>query len=390
MMDAAERDLFAASLGRATGAHTGSALDAALDELGWADALAADPAAAVSLLFEHQGRATATSSALSRVILASLGLDVASGLVLPALGRTDPPGELAGDRLTVRGLALAGPRRLDIGAEVAAGADAGGAADPGAAAAGDGTGPSGGSAGGASAGGRSPGSGGSAGGGSGGGVPAGGGSGGGGQSRSAVVVARAGAGAVVVAMVATGELELRAVAGLDPALGLVEVVGEGLQVTAAPEPAPAGWTDAVAAGQRALAHELIGVARTMLGLAREHALDRVQFGRPIGAFQAVRHRLAEALVAIDAADAAADDAWDDGSPGAAARAKAVAGRSARTTARHCQQVLAGIGFTTEHPLHRSVRRALVLDQLLGAASTLTRQLGEELLASRRLPAPVPL
>jgi alkylation response protein AidB-like acyl-CoA dehydrogenase len=104
----------------------------------------------------------------------------------------------------------------------------------------------------------------------------------------------------------------------------------------------------------------------------------------------VRHRLAETLVAIEAAEAAAGDAWDDGSPGAAARAKAVAGRSARTAARHCQQVLAGIGFTTEHPLHRSVRRALVLDQLLGAASTLTRQLGEELLASRRLPALVPL
>ena len=46
-------------------------------------------------------------------------------------------------------------------------------------------------------------------------------------------------------------------------------------------------------------------------------------------------------------------------------AKAVAGRQARTTARHCQQVLAGIGFTTEHPLHHYVRRTLVLDALLG-------------------------
>ena len=58
-------------------------------------------------------------------------------------------------------------------------------------------------------------------------------------------------------------------------------------------------------------------------------------------------------------------------------------------ARHCQQVLAGIGFTTEHPLHLFVRRTIVLDQLLGAGSVLTRQLGADILrqrhAARRLP-----
>ena len=70
--------------------------------------------------------------------------------------------------------------------------------------------------------------------------------------------------------------------------------------------------------------------------------------------------------------------------------KALAGRGARTTARHCQQVLAGIGFTTEHPLHRYVRRILVLEQLLGATRTLTRDLGNELLRTRQLPAPLPL
>ena len=59
-------------------------------------------------------------------------------------------------------------------------------------------------------------------------------------------------------------------------------------------------------------------------------------------------------------------------------------------ARHCQQVLAGIGFTTEHPLHRYVRRVLVLDQLLGDARSLTRRLGEDLLARRSLPSILPL
>ena len=71
-------------------------------------------------------------------------------------------------------------------------------------------------------------------------------------------------------------------------------------------------------------------------------------------------------------------------------AKAVAGRSARVAARHCQQVLAGIGFTTEHPFHRYVRRVLVLEQLLGSTRALTADLGREILDDRRLPTQVPL
>jgi alkylation response protein AidB-like acyl-CoA dehydrogenase len=123
----------------------------------------------------------------------------------------------------------------------------------------------------------------------------------------------------------------------------------------------------------------------MLRLARDHAVERVQFGRPIGSFQAVRHRLADTFVAVEAAAAALDAAWDEPSPTTAAMAKAVAGRSARTAARHCQQVLAGIGFTTDHPLHLHVRRAIVLDELLGSARTLTAELGRDILRTRRLP-----
>ncbi len=60
-----------------------------------------------------------------------------------------------------------------------------------------------------------------------------------------------------------------------------------------------------------------------------------------------------------------DAAWLDREPQTAAVAKATAGRGARVAARHCHQVLAGIGFTTEHPFHRCVRRILLLEQLLG-------------------------
>jgi alkylation response protein AidB-like acyl-CoA dehydrogenase len=179
-------------------------------------------------------------------------------------------------------------------------------------------------------------------------------------------------------------LTVRAVDGIDPSFGLVEVTGDfGAD-------ASGDWPAAVAAGQRALAHELVGASRAMLSLARDHAVERVQFGRPIATFQAVRHRLAESLVAIEGADAAAGAAWDVESPVTAAAAKAVAGRSARIVAKHCQQVLAGIGFTTEHPFHRYLRRVLVLDALLGDARTLTARLGEDLLKMRRLPNLLPL
>lgn len=190
-----------------------------------------------------------------------------------------------------------------------------------------------------------------------------------------------------VVRVATSDLALRHVQGLDPAFGLVEVTGAAPLV---PEAVPSEWTQAVALGHRALAAELVGTGRTMLELARVHALDRVQFGRPISAFQAVRHRLADTLVALESADGLIAASWEDESPVLAAMAKAVAGRAARTAARNCQQVLAGIGFTTEHRFHQHLRRTLLLDQLLGSARTLTRELGDDLLATRRLPALLPL
>jgi alkylation response protein AidB-like acyl-CoA dehydrogenase len=125
----------------------------------------------------------------------------------------------------------------------------------------------------------------------------------------------------------------------------------------------------------------------MLGLARSHALDRTQFGRPIASFQAVRHRLAETLVAVDGAEAtlraAGASAGDESL--SSLLAKAAAGHAALTAAHHCQQVLGGIGFTAEHGLHRHVRRALVLDGLLGSSAELTRQAGAALLKERSAP-----
>ena len=160
---------------------------------------------------------------------------------------------------------------------------------------------------------------------------------------------------------------------------------------------------ALGAGRRAVGWWLVGTGRAMLALARSHALDRVQFGRPLASFQAVRHRLAETLVALEGAEAAlaAADALAGASAAgglagaggdelAALLAKAAAGQAALTAARHCQQVLGGIGFTAEHGLNRHVRRALVLDGLLGSARELTREAGARLVAERSAPRLVDL
>ncbi len=188
----------------------------------------------------------------------------------------------------------------------------------------------------------------------------------------------------------TSSLERRVVGGLDPRLGLVEVTAGSPIEADGWAPIAGSWDEAVAICRLAVGHEIVGAMRTMLELARSHALDRVQFDRPIAGFQAVRHRLAEALVAVEAAEAALGGAWDDGSPLAAALAKVVCGESARTVRRHTQQVLAGIGFTDEHDLHLYVRRTIVLDGLFGDARTLAAEIGAGVLARGDLPRLLPL
>ncbi|MBL7500959.1 acyl-CoA dehydrogenase [Frankia sp. CNm7] len=161
---------------------------------------------------------------------------------------------------------------------------------------------------------------------------------------------------------------------LDDPLPLRVVTGEDTSV--------AGDPAALAAGRRALGWWLVGTGRAMLGLARTHALDRAQFGKPIAGFQAVRHRLAETHVALEGAEATLTVAEDElGS----LLAKAAAGQAALDAARHCQQVLGGIGFTAEHALHHHIRRALTLDGLLGSTRELTRAAGAHLRAHQSAP-----
>jgi alkylation response protein AidB-like acyl-CoA dehydrogenase len=148
---------------------------------------------------------------------------------------------------------------------------------------------------------------------------------------------------------------------------------------------PNAWDDAVAAGRRAVGHQIAGASRTALDLARTHAVEREQFGRSVSKFQAVRHRLAETLVAIEALEATLAAAWDEPGAMTAALASAQAGRTARIVAAHCQQVLAGIGFTTDHPFHRYLKRTMALEGLFGTTDEIVVDLGRHLLETRTVP-----
>ena len=109
----------------------------------------------------------------------------------------------------------------------------------------------------------------------------------------------------------------------------------------------------------ALAAEAVGGAEQALDLAVSHARQRVQFGRPIGSFQAIKHKCADMLVALEGARVALDGALlATADSGVAAL---VAGLQCSAAYTHITaeaiQVLGGIGFTWEHPAHLYFRRA---------------------------------
>ncbi len=122
-----------------------------------------------------------------------------------------------------------------------------------------------------------------------------------------------------------------------------------------------------------VAAQCAGGAAWCLDTAVDYAGQREQFGRPIGQFQAVKHKCANMLVAVEQARATAWDAAnalsESTAPTEAALAGAIAGAIAPeaffATAKECIQVLGGIGFTWDHDAHRYLRRAASLRQLVG-------------------------
>jgi alkylation response protein AidB-like acyl-CoA dehydrogenase len=121
----------------------------------------------------------------------------------------------------------------------------------------------------------------------------------------------------------------------------------------------------------ALAAELVGVAQRAMEMAVEYAREREQFGRPIGAYQAISHRCAQMLLEVEGARAAtlyaawAADNEPETLPLAASMAKAYASDAGSRVTASALQVHGGIGFTWEHDLHFFLKRANVDAHLFG-------------------------
>jgi alkylation response protein AidB-like acyl-CoA dehydrogenase len=123
----------------------------------------------------------------------------------------------------------------------------------------------------------------------------------------------------------------------------------------------------------ALSCEAVGIAQKALELGIEHASTREQFGRKIGVYQAVSHRLADTYVETELARSLAYwAAWcvaedDEQTPIAVAAAKAYTGDAAVAACERSIQVHGGIGFTWEHVLHTYYKRALWIQAYGGYA-----------------------
>jgi alkylation response protein AidB-like acyl-CoA dehydrogenase len=138
-------------------------------------------------------------------------------------------------------------------------------------------------------------------------------------------------------------------------------------------------TDPGIAGTAAilLAAEQIGAAARCLDLTVEYTKQRVQFGRPIGSFQALKHRMADLYVAVQAARAVVGDAVSDPTPTSAALARLAATEAFSMVAAEAVQLHGGIAITWEHDMHLYFKRAHGSAQLLGMPREQLHQLEAE-------------
>jgi len=127
----------------------------------------------------------------------------------------------------------------------------------------------------------------------------------------------------------------------------------------------------------------LGLAEATLEHARDYALGREQFDRPIGSFQAIKHMLADMLVrkeeakaAVYAAAATADGRGVDELARTVAVAKLMAGEAALENARKCVQIYGGMGYVWEMPPHFFLKRALVLENVFGTMDEHADRIGD--------------
>jgi alkylation response protein AidB-like acyl-CoA dehydrogenase len=141
---------------------------------------------------------------------------------------------------------------------------------------------------------------------------------------------------------------------------------------------------ALSAGLTALAAEQVGGARRAMEMSVEYAKIREQFGRPIGSFQAIKHKCADMLLEVESSTSAAyaaGAAIDEGSTEAvllASLAKSYCSEAFFHVAAETIQVHGGIGFTWEHPAHLYFRRAKSSEMLFGNPASHRERILQEL------------
>ncbi|AXT84660.1 acyl-CoA dehydrogenase [Aeromicrobium sp. A1-2] len=160
----------------------------------------------------------------------------------------------------------------------------------------------------------------------------------------------------------SADVELLTSLDMSRPLCAVTVLGTG-ELVAEGDAAQAAIDAGLSAGAALLASEQVGLAQRCLETTVEYTKNRVQFARPIGSFQAIKHRLADLYLEVAQAQAAARHAadtlarGDDDAPVAQAVAQAYCSDVAVHAAEEALQLHGGIGMTWEHGIHLYLKRA---------------------------------
>jgi alkylation response protein AidB-like acyl-CoA dehydrogenase len=180
------------------------------------------------------------------------------------------------------------------------------------------------------------------------------------------------------------EVRLTPVVSLDMTRPLtdLELIDAPGRLLAGTEVAGDAWAHGLRVGAAILASEQLGLAERCLEMTVEYLAVRRQFGRVLGSYQALKHRLADLWVDISQARAVARHAavcaaeGDDDLPVAAALAQAHCAEVALHVAEECVQLHGGIGFTWEHPAHLYLKRARSSVAVLGTPERHRALLGD--------------
>ncbi len=190
------------------------------------------------------------------------------------------------------------------------------------------------------------------------------------------------------------DLAVTALPGVDLARPLASILADGVSVPTDRVLGGIGRADVTSLAAILFGAEACGIADWAVHTASEYAKIRIQFGRPIGQFQAVKHRCARMLTG---AEQAAATVWDAArtppGPGrefAASVAAVVALDAAVDAANDCIQTLGGIGYTWDHDAHLYYRRAMSLRALLGPSARWREQVARSAMAGAMTPASVQL